>query len=1146
MNYNELIENFRVPAEANGNESLQSCDDPFKIISHSLNFSTLISDLSNWMSQDVDCLVQWINLKLETSNQFAGLDVKDVLESMVIQSIVEAVNRKDVDALQCLGNLFKMLLTAGYLDPQIQEEFKFALCNPAVALQLHNTGLLHIGAQLDLAWNDQEKKMKKFVSEYLSLVKKGEDCSEMTSLLIDLTFNKETPNLRKKRAQNLVEKLLEKILDISRKSEKVIDLSWLGSLHLSDSVIKDWKLFCLSFAMRYGAVENIEVVVKDHENLNIDDITTNNKGIPALIHTLLKDNLLSVEDLTALLSRVLRSAQVNFETLLIFVTCLVNYVQGVVKDLDTVLTKILSQAIHDKDKETFVSGLLVSRHACLQPQFSSYPVWFNSRFCCTRHDESCLINTATDSDFVLDVLTHLVPVDPVFVLRAQLSNQIRCVAKDKLENYRMLARTQLLDLTNLKSSQQPVNQLMPSSLSEAKNLIMEWNNCKKIPAQIMENCMFKVRYFLSQQLPALMTCSLHPDLITARSQLIDQLHSKGKIPAQIYKQFISGEMEEKYKHRVTLSSEGHNTDFSLGEVCLDNLKETLSLLVNLPVEFDQEIQTSLNRLTALLHNLLPASTTLSLDGMMSRHNNDKDRCVREVMTCLLQCIDEVGHQSDVGHQITRILMENKECRDDLMYCFLYHSLSDNSVLLFHKLLHVNPVIQIKENLKIKLQDYIGSDEHMIRSKQELQNLHHVCLVNSRASEPVSLNNEVVILNLCGLRSALAGVSCFETEPMQLQQLQRALLIQLRLMDDDLNEIYIRNIFNKLISATHSDHRNIIDTSLAAAVAAIHSDHKNFSIAASKAATHSEPTTPAAVNNQDVLCDQVAVLLYCLVGLDRSVYLSSAASIAAATHFRTCQKFAAALQQEVDFSDEELNQLMEIIKCCKEATRLLLPLQTISILPTQHLHHFPRTITTSLAHYYALGLIDPEDKDFLRSEYEEVFSWYSNDTSPINTSQTIMVGMMKLGEMLLNGEIDLEKGEYCSFSQQANIINRIIQLADNISQTGVDELLVEASKTDQHLYQIKQSAKMMMLKTFLSNEMKSSSSLYLVIKLIPLLSSLIQSGCLSCVEISILTSYLTRKLDTFPPGEVRERLVRLERECHLDSRLHSLFKPFFHL
>ena len=46
----------------------------------------------------------------------------------------------------------------------------------------------------------------------------------------------------------------------------------------------------------------------------------------------------------------------------------------------------------------------------------------------------------------------------------------------------------------------------------------------------------------------------------------------------------------------------------------------------------------------------------------------------------------------------------------------------------------------------------------------------------------------------------------------------------------------------------------------------------------------------------VLCDQVAVLLRCLVGLDRSVYLSSAASIAAATHYRTCQKFIAALQQ----------------------------------------------------------------------------------------------------------------------------------------------------------------------------------------------------------------------------------------------------------
>ena len=79
------------------------------------------------------------------------------------------------------------------------------------------------------------------------------------------------------------------------------------------------------------------------------------------------------------------------------------------------------------------------------------------------------------------------------------------------------------------------------------------------------------------------------------------------------------------------------------------------------------------------------------------------------------------------------------------------------------------------------------------------------------------------------------------------------------MDDDLNEIYIRNIFNKLISATHSDHRNIIDTSLAAAVAAIHSDHKNFSIAASKAATHSEPTTPAAVNNQGTNTNHIPIL-----------------------------------------------------------------------------------------------------------------------------------------------------------------------------------------------------------------------------------------------------------------------------------------------
>ena len=81
---------------------------------------------------------------------------------------------------------------------------------------------------------------------------------------------------------------------------------------------------------------------------------------------------------------------------------------------------------------------------------------------------------------------------------------------------------------------------------------------------------------------------------------------------------------------------------------------------------------------------------------------------------------------------------------------------------------------------------------------------------------------------------------------------------------------------------------------------------------------------------------------------------------------------------------------------------------------------------------------------------------------------------------------------------------------------------------------------MLVKIFLS--MHVPCSLQVIVKLLPYLSTLLESGTISHAECSILSRELARKLDTYSSTEVRQTFARID-ERKLNSEVFVMLKRY---
>ncbi|KAI8388622.1 uncharacterized protein BYT42DRAFT_241451 [Radiomyces spectabilis] len=215
--------------------------------------------------------------------------------------------------------------------------------------------------------------------------------------------------------------------------------------------------------------------------------------------------------------------------------------------------RILSQAFTDARKETIQKVLecmqILLYHLGPMIQFT-YTQWFIKTFV---HSQTTLLTSKRLGQLFLDVLGTMVPNE----LPAVLQIHVRALTDHPTLSaapYIRSAKEQLIKLgMAAHPNHDPPSIVVPvasdrrfasvSGSEDITNYISTFERTGSIPNPIWEGSIFRVKWFRTTFLPALI--AWHPDspqsdhLLSARNELIEALRRKNKIPEPLYQEFLS-------------------------------------------------------------------------------------------------------------------------------------------------------------------------------------------------------------------------------------------------------------------------------------------------------------------------------------------------------------------------------------------------------------------------------------------------------------------------------------------------------------------------------------------------------------------------------------------------------------------------------
>ena len=131
------------------------------------------------------------------------------------------------------------------------------------------------------------------------------------------------------------------------------------------------------------------------------------------------------------------------------------------------------------------------------------------------------------------------------------------------------------------------------------------------------------------------------------------------------------------------------------EAILESVKEVLQILSNLPPDFQQEIESSLNKLRLLLVKLLskresPNSRVMDLASIESYPSSG---LTQDIVNNVCECLAVIS--PDVSKQMINIVIENCECRMFVLHCVVAEDLGQMMVPLCVGILQQNPEIGLQ-------------------------------------------------------------------------------------------------------------------------------------------------------------------------------------------------------------------------------------------------------------------------------------------------------------------------------------------------------------------------------------------------------------------------------------------------------------------
>ena len=317
---------------------------------------------------------------------------------------------------------------------------------------------------------------------------------------------------------------------------ETLDSSW-SLAWLAGAGDKRWASSVLNTVIRHGAgARGLEEAVTRHTEWTEDAAL----GLGSLCSGIV-DNL-GFSDVAKLIFRALeRGEPLNWRHVcaVIRVTC-VTCPDASEKWLD-LLRPLITESLQEENSRRLILGLLLVRHVTLSVTTPgtpgpSYLTWLNNNV----DGETGILcgNVKLSCQFLVTVLTKLIPRDPVPVLKAQLSARMSVLVRQSREGwevYRQLARSRLDSLTS--TAREKINTAPVSEKTRATvtSYVREWARTGRMASSLTEDIMFRMPVFEAQLLPGLLSVSLDTEeQDEARAQLVTALYNKGKVPASLY------------------------------------------------------------------------------------------------------------------------------------------------------------------------------------------------------------------------------------------------------------------------------------------------------------------------------------------------------------------------------------------------------------------------------------------------------------------------------------------------------------------------------------------------------------------------------------------------------------------------------------
>ncbi|XP_047485099.1 uncharacterized protein LOC125036506 [Penaeus chinensis] len=325
------------------------------------------------------------------------------------------------------------------------------------------------------------------------------------------------------------------------------------------------------------------------------------------------------------LELVVMNDEVNWGCVLTLVATALNCHRDTVGILKGMIEKNIRKGCEEQEMELLVIGLLFARHASQEGRhiFPLYSQWFSSLFAA---ESTSPVTDKQSFVFFIRFLTDLVPHEPAYCLRAHLTNQMYTPrgCQEILRDYCHLARARLKDLKETLDPNTAIHQSEKEKskvADEVETAVTHYAQTSKVPNFVLEASIFRKPYFRSAFLPTLLTPRPMPDVPDARAKLIETLHLSGKIPSNMYKNYI--------------------------ELCQKECTELLTG-VFLDVEEDVIIEEPITELSNILEELVPSS------GSSSDNTTADASAILPVLSRIAQKLEDMmklydTRQRDVKH-----------------------------------------------------------------------------------------------------------------------------------------------------------------------------------------------------------------------------------------------------------------------------------------------------------------------------------------------------------------------------------------------------------------------------------------------------------------------------------------------------------------